>query len=44
MRTSTGGLILLDMLDFDSVTTTNRDLAARMMRYVDVLVWLSTPK
>jgi len=40
MRTRTGGLILLDMPDFDSVTTTNRDLAARMMRYVDVLVWV----
>lgn len=44
MRTRTGGLILLDMPDFDSVTTTNRDLAARMMRYVDVLVWVVDPQ
>ena len=43
-RTRTGGLILLDMPDFDSVTTTNRDLAARMMRYVDVLVWVVDPQ
>ncbi|WP_049349030.1 GTPase [Rothia mucilaginosa] len=44
MRTRTGCLILLDMPDFDSVTTTNRDLAARMMRYVDVLVWVVDPQ
>ena len=44
MRTRTGGLILLDMPDFDSVTTANRDLAARMMRYVDVLVWVVDPQ
>ena len=44
MLTRTGGLILLDMPDFDSVTTTNRDLAARMMRYVDVLVWVVDPQ
>ena len=44
IRTRTGGLILLDMPDFDSVTTTNRDLAARMMRYVDVLVWVVDPQ
>lgn len=44
MHTRTGGLILLDMPDFDSVTTTNRDLAARMMRYVDVLVWVVDPQ
>lgn len=44
MRTRTGGLVLLDMPDFDSVTTTNRDLAARMMRYVDVLVWVVDPQ
>lgn len=44
MRTRTGGLILLDMPDFDSVTTTNRDLADRMMRYVDVLVWVVDPQ
>ena len=44
MRTRTGGLILLDMPDFDSVTITNRDLAARMMRYVDVLVWVVDPQ
>ena len=44
MRTRTGGLILLDMPDFDSVTTTNRDLAARMMHYVDVLVWVVDPQ
>lgn len=44
MRTRTGGLILLDMPDFDSVTTTNRDLAARMMRYVDVFVWVVDPQ
>ncbi len=44
MRTRTGGLILLDIPDFDSVTTTNRDLAARMMRYVDVLVWVVDPQ
>ena len=44
MRTRTGGLILLDMPDFDSVTTTNRDLAARMMRYVDVLIWVVDPQ
>ena len=44
MRTRTGGLILLDMPDFDSVTSTNRDLAARMMRYVDVLVWVVDPQ
>ncbi len=44
MRIRTGGLILLDMPDFDSVTTTNRDLAARMMRYVDVLVWVVDPQ
>ena len=30
--------------DFDSVTTANRDLAARMMRYVDVLVWVVDPQ
>ena len=44
MLTRAGGLILLDMPDFDSVTTTNRDLAARMMRYVDVLVWVVDPQ
>lgn len=44
MRTRTGGLVLLDMPDFDSVTTTNRNLAARMMRYVDVLVWVVDPQ
>lgn len=43
-RTRTGGLILLDMPDFDSVTTANRELAARMMRYVDVLVWVVDPQ
>ena len=43
-RTRTGGLILLDMPDFDSVTTANREIAARMMRYVDVLVWVVDPQ
>ena len=43
-QTRRGGLILLDMPDFDSVTTANRELAARMMRYVDVLVWVVDPQ
>ena len=33
MRTRTGGLILLDMPDFDSVTTTNRD-----QKYADAVI------
>lgn len=43
-RTLSGGLILLDLPDFDSVRRTNRELVERMLGYVDVLVWVVDPQ
>lgn len=39
-----GGLILLDMPDFDSVQYANRQQVERMLGYVDVLVWVLDPQ
>lgn len=39
-----GGLILLDLPDFDSVEKANRAIVERMAGYVDVLVWVFDPQ
>lgn len=43
-HTRSGGLILLDLPDFDSVRRDNRELVERMVGYVDVLVWVVDPQ
>lgn len=39
-----GPLILLDLPDFDSVELSNRDIAAKLVGKVDVLVWVTDPE
>lgn len=41
---TTGGLILLDLPDFDSIELTNRELVERMIKMVDVMVWVFDPQ
>ncbi|WP_240334018.1 dynamin family protein [Rothia sp. ZJ932] len=43
-ETAQGGLILLDLPDFDSVEASNRTLVERMVSMVDVLVWVVDPQ
>lgn len=43
-ETRNGGLILLDLPDFDSVEKSNRAIVERMAGYVDVLVWVFDPQ
>jgi GTP-binding protein EngB required for normal cell division len=38
------GLVLLDLPDFDSVETANRAEAERLVRLVDLLVWVADPQ
>jgi energy-coupling factor transporter ATP-binding protein EcfA2 len=38
------GLILLDMPDFDSTRTANREIVQRLVGMVDVLVWVLDPQ
>ena len=42
--TTTGGLVLLDLPDFDSVTREHRDIVQRMVGLVDVVVWVVDPQ
>ncbi|WP_423445968.1 GTPase [Kocuria sp. KSNUG] len=42
--TTTGGLVLLDLPDFDSVTREHRDVVQRMVGLVDVVVWVVDPQ
>ncbi len=44
LETHSGGLILLDLPDFDSVEKSNRAIVERMAGYVDVLVWVFDPQ
>ncbi|ALE06480.1 ABC transporter [Arthrobacter sp. ERGS1:01] len=39
-----GGLVLLDLPDFDSVQLANRETVARLAGQVDVLVWVVDPQ
>lgn len=39
-----GGLVLLDLPDFDSTQVANREIAERMAGQVDVLVWVVDPQ
>lgn len=39
-----GGLVLLDLPDFDSVQAHNREIATRLAGQVDVLVWVLDPQ
>ncbi|WP_290219266.1 GTPase family protein [Corynebacterium atrinae] len=39
-----GGLILLDLPDFDSVEPRHREIATRLAGQVDVLVWVTDPE
>lgn len=39
-----GGLILLDLPDFDSIEMSNRDVVERLIKLVDVLVWVFDPQ
>ncbi|MEO8219837.1 MAG: GTPase [Specibacter sp.] len=39
-----GGLVLLDLPDFDSVQLGNREIAERLAGQVDVLVWVVDPQ
>lgn len=39
-----GGLILLDLPDFDSITTSHRTIVERLAGQVDVLVWVVDPQ
>lgn len=39
-----GGLILLDLPDFDSITTAHRQIVERLAGQVDVLVWVLDPQ
>lgn len=41
---ASGGLILLDLPDFDSVEASNRVIVEKMAKYVDVLVWVVDPQ
>ncbi len=43
-ETKSGGLILLDLPDFDSVEKSNREIVSRMAGFVDVLVWVFDPQ
>jgi GTP-binding protein EngB required for normal cell division len=40
----TGGLILLDLPDFDSIAAAHREIATRLAGQVDVLVWVLDPQ
>lgn len=42
--TAHGGLILLDLPDFDSIEASNRAIVERMVSMVDVLVWVVDPQ
>ena len=42
--TTTGGLVLLDLPDFDSVTREHREIVQRMVGLVDVVVWVVDPQ
>ncbi|RKQ36614.1 GTPase [Kocuria tytonis] len=42
--TATGGLVLLDLPDFDSVTREHREIVQRMVGLVDVVVWVVDPQ
>ncbi|WP_421082942.1 dynamin family protein [Rothia nasimurium] len=41
---ATGGLVLLDLPDFDSVEASNRAIVEKMAQCVDVLVWVMDPQ
>ena len=41
---ASGGLILLDLPDFDSVEASNRAIVEKMAECVDVLVWVMDPQ
>ena len=43
-RVRSGGLILLDLPDLDSVAHQHREQVERMLSYVDVLVWVLDPQ
>lgn len=43
-RAGTGGLVLLDLPDLDSVSSGHREIAARMVGLVDVVVWVLDPQ
>jgi GTP-binding protein EngB required for normal cell division len=40
----TGGLILLDLPDFDSIAAAHREIVTRLAGQVDVLVWVLDPQ
>lgn len=42
--TAQGGLVLLDLPDFDSVTSEHRQIVQRMVGLVDVVVWVVDPQ
>lgn len=42
--TAQGGLVLLDLPDFDSVTSEHRRIVQRMVGMVDVVVWVVDPQ
>ncbi|MEX3509117.1 GTPase [Kocuria carniphila] len=42
--TTSGGLVLLDLPDFDSVTREHREIVDRMVGLVDVVVWVVDPQ
>ena len=44
LKSDAGGLILLDLPDFDSVQLDNRAIVERMAGQVDVLVWVLDPQ
>ncbi|NVM93951.1 GTPase [Arthrobacter wenxiniae] len=44
LRDDGGGLVLLDLPDFDSVQRANRETAERLAGQVDVLVWVVDPQ
>lgn len=41
---ASGGLILLDLPDFDSIEASNREVVERMIKMVDVMVWVFDPQ
>lgn len=41
---ASGGLVLLDLPDFDSVEASNRKIVEKMAQCVDVLVWVMDPQ
>lgn len=41
---ASGGLVLLDLPDFDSVEASNRAIVEKMAQCVDVLVWVMDPQ